>query len=203
MSKLYSLLSLVMQIGKCAIYNLHPRYITSILFPFSWRNPVSVKYRFSIDSQLRILLHISCWPTIPQNLWLPAEAQGHVPNIAGTSGSGVCTIVIWSSVTRWRPMKSSQFQRSLLCLLSLFSGDGCYDNVVWKLWWSRHRPWNAADAGGKAKKSRRQFQIVDFQQPAFHCLEQPSIVGPWGARRQELYGCTCFFFIPELPKKFA
>ena len=120
--------------------------------------------------RLRILQHISCSPTIPWNLWKPAKAQGHVPNIAGTSGSGVCTIVIWLSVTRWRPMKATNSR-----------------GVSWR------RPYYAADAGGKAKKSRQQFQIVDFQQPAFHCLERPRIVWHWGARRQELYGCTCFF----------
>ena len=67
------------------------------------RNPA--KHRFSMDSRLRILLHVSrWWSTKAQNLWLPAKAETCANNCWNF---GLWTIIIGSSVTRWHPMKAA------------------------------------------------------------------------------------------------
>ena len=95
------------------------------------RNPA--KHRFSMDSRLRILLHISrCWQKL--RIYDYLQKRRRVPIIAGTSGSGPSSSDhLWRAGIRWKqpiPEESTAPAQSVLTS----SKRPCRRPTLMKLW---------------------------------------------------------------------
>ena len=107
----------------------HIRFCCHIFSTGGYSGEVQIFYWFTV----RILLHISqWWSTIAQNLWLPANAETRANNCWNL---WLWTIIIWSSVTRWRPVKAAN-SRGVSGACSIYSHQIKSAHAgVW-LWWS-------------------------------------------------------------------
>ena len=151
---------------------------------------VQIFYRFTV----RILLHISrWWSTIAQNLWLPANAETRANNCWNL---WLWTIIIWSSVTRWRPMKAAN-SRGVSGACSICSHQIQSAHAGVRLWWSFDEHWSWFKANDELMISR----LEDDERAELGLLT--SVAGPAplhaagsmhrrarGSRRGG-EGCTC------------